>query len=187
MAKVGDIGTLKELGVVVGDVVEYVSGSPTHDYRLGDRYTCTIKDGELIVRYERGWFSSVEEDSWLYRIISRATPKPKIWRDMTPEEKGSLLLAPYEGKVIEYYTSRTNIWHKWNSYIFDDNGCVVFTNNVAYRIKSEPKVETVTMGGFEWNCEWHFRTNKDARQEYRITFNLIDGKPDCESVKMDVV
>jgi hypothetical protein len=54
----------------------------------------------------------------------------------------------------------------------------------CYRVKPAPKVETVTIGGFNWNCEWHFRSNKDARQEYGITFNLIDGEPDCASIRM---
>jgi hypothetical protein len=37
-----------------------------------------------------------------WRIVSRAPAAPKLWRDMTPEEKGALLLAAHEGKVIEY-------------------------------------------------------------------------------------
>ena len=169
MAKVGDIGTLKELGVVVGDVVEYVSGSPTHDYRLGDRYTCTIKDGELIVRYERGWFSSVEEDSWLYRIISRATPKPKIWRDMTPEEKGALLLAAHEGKEVQCHYGVEG----WCRRSFE-----VFAVGNAYRIKPEPKIETVTMSGDDIRLGGFIKG-------HRITFITRDGKPDCASIKMD--
>ena len=176
MAKVGDVGTLKELGVEVGDVVEYVSGSPTHDYRLGDRYTCTIKDGELIVRYERGWFSSVEEDSWLYRIISRATPKPKIWRDMTPEEKGALLLAAHEGKVIEYSAYGNDGWRADKP-----DWC----DNLYYRIKLEPKVEKVT-----WYSSAKMKGSgevKGPRTTHRITFNTIDGKPDCASIKMEVI
>ena len=171
MAKVGDVGTLKELGVVVGDVVEYVSGSPTHDYRLGDRYTCTIKDGELIVRYERGWFNSVEEDSWLYRIISRANPKPKLWRDMTPEEKGALLLAAHEGSQLQYIHNRD--WTNCNE---------VFSEFHAYRIKPHPKIETVTLHGrpdVQWVLE---RCKYDT---HRITFQTIDGKPDCASIKME--
>jgi hypothetical protein len=44
-----------------------------------------------------------------------------------------------------------------------------FTDWCYYRIRPEPKVETVT---FEHaGC--------------RFTFNLIDGKPDCASVKME--
>ena len=170
-----EVGTLKELGVVVGDVVEYVSGSPTHDYRLGDRYTCTIKDGELIVRYERGWFSSVEEDSWLYRIISRATPKPKIWRDMTPEEKGALLLAAHEGKEVQCHYGVKG----WCRRSFE-----LFAVGNAYRIKPEPKVETVTITGGD-GSGFGFYQNGGVNNTHRITFNLIDGKPDCASIKMD--
>ena len=173
-----EVGTLKELGVEVGDVVEYVSGSPTHDYRLGDRYTCTIKDGELIVRYERGWFSSVEEDSWLYRIITRAKDKPKLWRDMTPEEKGALLLAAHDGKVIEWYNPATFIALYWEEHEYEFG----FRDHIAYRIKPQPKVETVTL-------TWHGKDimGNQITDDHRIIFQTIDGKPDCASIKMEEI
>jgi hypothetical protein len=34
-------------------------------------------------------------------IVAEWEDTPKLWRDMTPEEKGALLLAHHEGKVIE--------------------------------------------------------------------------------------
>jgi hypothetical protein len=56
---------------------------------------------------------------------------PKKWRDMTPEEKGSLLLAHHEGKEIqiwcvdEWATSRDPSW----------------AGHCAYRVKPpEPRV-----------------------------------------------
>jgi hypothetical protein len=41
----------------------------------------------------------------------RNEDKPKIWRDMTPEEKGALLLGWHEGKVIEAFgVSYPDMW-----------------------------------------------------------------------------
>ena len=89
---------------------------------------------------------------------------PKLWRDMTDQEKGALLLAAHEGKEIEYRSEfssgvmcKVPVWY----------------DNVAYRIKPEPVVETVAL------C-W----KKGLAVGQVGTIDLIDGKPDCSSIKM---
>jgi hypothetical protein len=105
------------------------------------------------------------------------TEQPKIWRDMTPAEKGALLLARHEGKAIELQIGEggwVKVLPSWNP-------------DAAYRVKPEPTVETVTLGGFEWNTTWYFKVDHDSRRTHRITFNLIDGQPDCASIRMEAL
>jgi hypothetical protein len=57
---------------------------------------------------------------------------PKKWRDMTPEEKGALLLAHHEGKAIEVFMS-DSAWHEQSGPNWFDK--------YAYRVKPpEPRV-----------------------------------------------
>lgn len=56
---------------------------------------------------------------------------PTLWRDMTDAEKGALLLAHCEGKVIEYYAGCGN----WEA-----TSCQPWEWAVdAYRVRPEPK------------------------------------------------
>ena len=113
------------------------------------------------------------------------TQEPTLWRDMTPEEKGALLLAKHEGKAIEVFgIAYPDMWHvMWHEEY------PVWLDDAAYRIKPEPKRETVVLVGRmstpdnwsfcaeEW---WPFDTHK-------ITFDTIDGKPDPSSIKIEEV
>ena len=101
---------------------------------------------------------------------------PTLWSDMTPEAKGALLLAHHEGNVIE----KNNIRHGWISY----QG--LFCDNEAYRIKPEPKVETVV---FLMHCDSiiPFIARDMSNPSHSITFNLIDGKPNTASIKMEEI
>lgn len=94
------------------------------------------------------------------------TDTPKLWRDMTPEEKGALLLAHHEGKVIQYFSC--GVW---------EDGPPRWFDNVAYRIKLEPKRETVVLYAAPINGSWN--------QKRIGTVDLIDGKPDPASIKIE--
>lgn len=171
---VKEVGTLKELGVKPGDVVEWegrkwtvMAGNP-YDYDSGVWASLEIpwKEGGK-------WISEAAENC---RIISRAG-EPKLWRDMTPEEKGALLLAHHEGRVIEN-KSRYSDWIAAKP---------VWANEFAYRVKPEPKVEVVT--GVYWrelgmHC---LSCTSVTGVTHRITFNTIDGEPDCSSIKMEKI
>lgn len=125
------IGTLKELGVKPGDVVELV---------CGDFCDPTDKPEKLTVD-DRGWASigglggynpSLDEKyNRKFRLISRAAETPKLWRDMTPEEKGALLLAHHEGKSFEF--TRSSMGYKWIIVAGRPEWC----DGNAYRIKPE--------------------------------------------------
>lgn len=108
------------------------------------------------------------------------TKEPKLWRDMTPEEKGALLLARYEGKQIEVASPQCYVWFPAKSTWF---------NELAYRIKPEPKRETVTLTSWGTLNQWLrdgdlSKVHKDNRK-YKITFDTIDGKPDPSSINIE--
>jgi len=97
----------------------------------------------------------------------------KLWSDMSPEEKGALLLARHEGKVIEFETYYENGSTSWLPTPFSAP-----QPNVAYRIRPEPKRETVEL--------WWRKVSDDGCSEGRCgTIDLIDGKPDCESIRTE--
>lgn len=108
--------------------------------------------------------------------------EPTPWLEMTPEQKGALLLAHCEGKPIQMVTCILD----YNRMVWkdvSDNWKPRITG--VYRIK--PKVETVTMYGFKnWRETWSFWSNdKSGCDTYSITFNLINGEPDTASIKME--
>lgn len=47
--------------------------------------------------------------------------------------------------------------------------------------KPEPKVETVNL----YSSDCAYGRLIEAMRDHRITFNLIDGEPDCTSIKME--
>ncbi len=153
-----EVGTLKELDVKPGDVVECVRGKVYAD--TGYKYTVNAE-------YEVNGRKIENIDSSQFRIISRATQTPKLWRDMTDAEKGALLLAHHEGKVIEVWRRGSGGWATFPE---------CFHENEAYRVRPEPKVEVVDV----------FWKRGETGYNHKIgTMNLIDGKPDCASIKME--
>jgi len=160
-----DVGTLKELDVKPGDVVECVNGY-THAY-TGEKYTVNAE-------YEVNGRKIENINLSLFRIISRANAI-KLWRDMTDAEKGALLLAHHEGKEVQ--GTRLDIPDDWRR-------TAIGLDNHAYRIRPEPQIEVVTV---------HYQ--KDGATvmpvangyTHRITFNKIDGNPDTASIKMEAI
>jgi len=182
-----EFGTLKELGVRVGDVVADGSGKD-YSIQMIDNKTdhprarlCDI--GKLYALSHCGKSHQDVDGSFIphWRIITRATPTPKLWSDLTPAEKGALLLAHHDGGQLQYM---------YNSDWVDCND--VFSGHYAYRIKPHiPKTATETFYGHSTksvNCEWGFsRVTNGFSDTHRITFQTIDGKPDCASVKLEEV
>lgn len=157
-------GTLQELNVQPGDVVE-LEGCE------GEKMT-VLKCPPLDHYFHDHWEIKCEKSgtglyspNLTFAIISR-DETPKKWRDMTAEEKGALLLAAHEGKVIESYDGHEG----WGS-IYP-----VWSPNWAYRVKPDDVRETVRV---------------DIRHSYRGyilgtgTIDLINGEPDPASIRMD--
>lgn len=105
---------------------------------------------------------------------------PKLWRDMTPSEKGALLLADHDGKEMQAWVHDDRWEEKRNGFPYHERK--------AYRVKpADPVVETVTLAGrVGLGSEWSFGTGEEwPFDSHRITFQTIDGKPDCDSIRME--
>lgn len=164
-AKIGDIGTLRELDVNPGDVVQYCDSE--HYAVAENRHLVNVSSGMDTGQY-RCWDTFPK-----FRLISRATAQPTIWRDMTDAEKGALLLAAHDGKVIECIGAGLGSWSPCDPQWRGDR---------AYRVKPEPVRETVS--GW-WNGKNFHNTANYADRTHRITFDTIDGEPDCSTIKME--
>lgn len=107
----------------------------------------------------------------------------KLWKDMTPEEKGALLLAHHEGKEIQYY-ERAHGYEGW-----EDCGLHPWNDDGSYRVKPKSKVELVSIHGYQGlyvgKPTFWFGPSETSEDTHRITFNLVDGVPDCSSIKME--
>jgi hypothetical protein len=122
------------------------------------------------------------EEEPMYNV----THEPKLWGDMTPEEKGALLLGWHEGKVIEVFgLLYPDMWG-------EDDPC--FYEDCAYRIKPEPERETLTAKlcinntGISLHMRPSYRAHhygEDAAFYFTLTFDTIDGKLDPSSIKIE--
>ena len=96
-----EVGTLKELNVKPGDVVEWPG--------IGEYLV--LNGGGVVSKVSAGLLKDgIDYPGNRFRIVSRAEATPKLWRDMTPEEKGALLLTYHEGKVIEWHHKEKDGW-----------------------------------------------------------------------------
>ena len=72
------------------------------------------------------------------------TNTPKLWKDMTDAEKGTLLLASHRGEAIQYWNGAS--YHNMPEYS-------EWFGFQAYRIKPKaPKVETYEHRCHVWLC-----------------------------------
>lgn len=122
-------------------------------------------------------------------LIAEWTDKPaepKLWRDMTPKEKGALFLAAHEGKVIEA-SSDAKLWlssePQWREHYY-------------YRVRPEPVRETITArvcimkDGTSLHMEpgGHVGKYSDIADHYaQLTFNVVDGKPDYANARVEPI
>ena len=173
---VHEVGTLAELDVKAGDVVEFVSGNGgcikvgTHltvdmDGRAkGEGYD--LFDPEFDETYDR-----------TLRIISRATTADTKtpFGELTDAEQAALLLAHHRGERIEYMSS----------FGWDITLSPLWCNNLSYRIKpAEPKREVLTMyAKTNRHGEWIGSESRNT-MSHEIIFDTVDGEPDCSSVRM---
>jgi hypothetical protein len=106
-----------------------------------------------------------------YDIIARwtdAPAEPVLWRDMTPEQKGALLLAHHEGKVIQCWDTHGSVWANTTE--------PRWAGAYAYRIRPEPVVHRVPLA---------YMDGASFRQIGTVA--LIDGKPDPASIRIEAI
>lgn len=109
--------------------------------------------------------------------------KPKTWGEMTDAEKGALLLAQLEGaeiQILRYDNTDAEYWQGVK--------LVTPSDNMRYRVKPEPKVETESLDVF-YNPGFGVESvaGSDWPATHRITFIVTDGVPDCSSITMEKI
>lgn len=180
------IGTLEELGVKPGDVVENVS----HEEYKGLQWTCHdahpkgFVDQPCVVYHKNGRSSFMHvynRDKYKWRIISRATTTPSIDLTAITTPFGLLDKATQEalrahGGPVEQYTScgwRPHVMHK-----------VSYHPSVVYRVKPSPKRETVTKIAYMTSegCVSMFQILDSTM--VTITYDTIDGEIDMATYKV---
>jgi hypothetical protein len=143
--KMTELMTLDELdrlfGLKDGDLVEAVGFINEHTngiYTIVDNfksYGQGPRKAAVRVHKLSGMCDSQFVHSSVIRVWKMASQKPKytLWGDMSPEEKGALLLAHLEGEKIQISDGPDIYWFdaaenfKWNSELY-------------YRIKPEPEI-----------------------------------------------
>ncbi|WP_277022196.1 hypothetical protein [Paracoccus hibiscisoli] len=181
-----EIGTLKELNVKQGDVVECADAGITKDHlTVGKTYN--VHSGPMICTDKgRFWGEGDRAHTGFptratFRIVSRATPPV----DLTALEKpfGLLDAATQEalrahGGPYEMFAGSAD-GHRWR------HGFLGEYKGLAYRVKPAPKRETVTQDG--WMTEGgSFRTTPNvASIPVRVTFDRVDGQIDLPTYRVE--
>lgn len=88
----------------------------------------------------------------------------KTWNEMTPEEKGLILLGQLEGKKIQFFEAGIQNWV--------DIEKPSWISHICYRVQPKPVVEKVQLATIR-----HGHT-------YNIEFNTLDGEVIQPSVKV---
>lgn len=97
-AKIGDTGTLDQLGVQAGDVVECILNSIGHKYDRENPFT--VDDKKDAVNKTEAYDKGGQE---VFKLISRATPHPPILYDISVE------MVDRIKDVIYDYSDRANL------------------------------------------------------------------------------
>jgi hypothetical protein len=156
-------------------------------YSIGTTYTVRV-DYDGIQAYND------DKDCCSYRAITsdcseelyeKIIPAPKTFGELTTEEQGALLLAHHNGSVIEYMSGSgfKNRAHLWQDSGWWEIDAPAWYNEDVYRVMPEVKIETIEtywrkiQSGCRPVCEW--------TDSHKITFTLIDGEPDINSIKME--
>jgi len=159
-------GSISEIGAKVGDIVECV-------HWKGDFYT-EGKCYPVVNRYGCMQFSIGTLD-----ILGE-------WKMVTKKELPYGHVQLPDGSTVDLLSQDVKsalINCKLIYQYFTNNGWKVidipyWVNTTTYRVKPQPKIETVTLD----SADIRF---KEFLRGATITFNLIDGVPDCNSIKME--
>jgi hypothetical protein len=147
--------TLHALNVKDGDVVEFDLDRRTGKHTIGRPYKV----------------SDLNALASIWRIVSRAADTPTTWADN--EGWGDWTIAE------EWDVTNNDVQFE----------CVGGIHKVRTRprIKLEPKRETVNLyGGGRASMVWiNDQVRGDDLDTHRVTYDTIDGEPDCSTVRME--
>ena len=147
------------------EVTDFKRNSNSYSYYGG----ITTDDGYYI--YEN---FSEPAHGYRYEILNEPTEEPtkmevdiynidKEWKDLTPEEKGALLLHEFEGGKI--------VWSAFGSTW--EEGEIEGIHNLFYRAKKPPIIRNL-----------YVYLNEDDYNLTKVgTVEMVDGKPDMTTFK----
>jgi hypothetical protein len=95
----------------------------------------------------------------------------KTWGELSPEEKGALLLHYHEGGKVEVYIKRDG----WTPLVYP-----CWEPEYMYRAKKAP---VVTLDEVYYHPTYGF--SNDYNYPYKVTVTRLDGEPDCGSIQME--
>lgn len=98
--------------------------------------------------------------------------KYPLWKELSDLEKGTLILAHHNGEEIQSCATDKD---KWTPEDYPG-----WYDEVTYRVKPKPKIETVKLFG----SSRQFDQIKAMNDRYVIKFDMVDGVPDCTSIEM---
>lgn len=171
-----ETGTLKELNVKPGDVVEWVSINEPDDFTkdhhgklhtIKEDYRVMLGDGPVYWGYVR----DNEDDTVVWRIISRASKPAQPAPDLTALTAPFGLLDEATQEALRahggpYETYGTGGWHPVSD--------PAFRSWTAYRVKPSPIIETEHMQII----------NADGMLLANATVTTRNGKPDWSTLQV---
>lgn len=160
-----DAGTLKELNVKPGDVVECVSYKGTY-WTPGDSYRIN-RDGTIPNNFCNDYHISFPR-GFVGRIISRASDTPKTWGEMTEAERRDISFAAMSGREIEI--DAYGGWVEW------DRKTPLCETHQRLRIKPAPKREAVTLLMHYAGDGHPYISRKMSNPTHQIDIAITDGE-----------
>ena len=188
------VGTLSELDVKPGDVVEHVAYWDGRDDVLQGHLIINAalgisKSGVVMFGSETGStfriISRAEHTAepepigddpqahpleYIVRYVERLADAPTLFGDMTAAEVGALYLAKRAGEVIQWLNPVVDMTFRDPRSFMDGD----FQDSCAYRVKPKPVVETETS---YWVSGFGFSDTRYSFSTHRLTFDVIDGEP----------
>lgn len=189
-----EIGTLKELNVQPGDVVGHQAEAPDITWTCAEicgpnhmwagQYRLKDSNGRI------GIFHGVYDRKW--RIISRAEPKgitrSGVTRCLLEQASAALEQFSAAWRALSEPAEPEGItWGEWGRIRVGEEGdvqmwCKGDVTLYRYPAPKQPVVEMVAMFGANYGA-WTFDMEQQEGDTHRITFNVIDGKPDWSTLR----
>ena len=141
-----------------------------------------------VITYTSDGFYHPASGASCFDLIAEWTDEsktPKRLCDMTDAEIGAIVRAMRWGATVELYSEMDEEWMKWDGLRLHDVHQLI---RIRPEQIAEPTRETVTLLGHNASKSgWSFAPYDNHNDTHRITFDLIDGKPDPASIKLEAL
>ncbi len=164
----------------------------------GKFYRDTIgrKRGPMVVNYGTAWVQGktehgdpewmldgtpdeeymADDDALVAEWVEHGAPKN--WAQMTREERREISFRAMSGEKVQLYAQGYG-WGGWD-------GETPFCE-IPFPIRIKPKRETIHIVGFMDGDHFEAHFGDPKEDTHHITFDVIDGKPDPDTIRMEVL